>query len=163
MEPARRMSRRRENMDRVREICETALAANAIGAWSLIPKVEVKPARAPIEIPSEGLIVLRDLGLKTVDAEFGRGADKIVKDIEQTIAIEAYIADQAGITAADALAGLMATIGEAIESDPTLSGLVDESDISESDDESFGDLGSDTIAGQQVMLAARWSSERSLG
>lgn len=157
------MTRRADIMAAVKTICENAVSANAVGVWSLVPKVEVKPGGAPIDIPPEGLIVLRDRGLKSDTVEFGRGADKTGKEITLTVGIEAYVADQAEITAADALNGLMAAVGDAVESDPTLGALVDDSDIGEGDDENFADLGTDTIAGQLVTLTATWNSERTLG
>lgn len=130
--------------------------------WTETPKIEKQPANEQLEIPEQSLVVVRDLGMSTPIEEFGRGPGKAVKGCSVKIQIEAYMLDQPGVPKEDALDGLMTYIGEVIETDPTLGGAVENSDIEEADVDSFGDEGQDTVAGTAITVNMVWYSERAL-
>lgn len=156
------MSKRADVIEALKDRCETAIAESALGQWSLVPKVEVKPAAAAIEIPREGLIVLRIVGFNVEVQEFGLGAARINKLCTLTLGVEAYLTDQAEALKDEALDALTVELGALIEDDPTLEGLVDETLINEGDDEAFGELGADEIGGMLLIIQSSWNSERSL-
>lgn len=159
------MSVRADIIDKLKEICELAVTTATLGQWDLEPKVVVKPTGAAIDIPREGLVVLRVVNFRSERAEFGTGAGATIKACSLNAAVEFYVADQAQAGKDEAADALTEAIGEAIEDDPSLGFADNDVDtvINEGDEEAFGELGTDEFGGALVLLTVDWSNERSLG
>jgi hypothetical protein len=163
------MSVRADIIDKLKEICELAVTTATLGQWDLEPKVVVKPSGAAIDIPREGLVVLRVVNFRSERSEIGGGPGNNPMACTLNAAVEFYVADQAQAGKDEAADALMTAIGEPIESDPNL-GFTGDSDaedvdaqITEGDEETFGDLGTDEFGGALVFLTVNWTNRRSLG
>lgn len=135
----------------------------AMAAWDEMPGVVERPANEPRAIPEQSLVIIRNLGLSTPVAEFGRGANRAIKECTVRAQIEIYTRDQNEMDRDEALDGLKTYIGEALEIDPSLGGVIEDSNIEEADLDSFGEEGHDTIAGAAISATLIWYSERALG
>jgi hypothetical protein len=159
------MSVRADIIDKLKEICELAVTTATLGQWDLEPKVVVKPSGAAIDIPREGLVVLRVVNFRSERSEIGGGPGNNPMACTLNAAVEFYVADQAQAGKDEAADALTEEIGEAIESDPSLGFAENDVDtiINEGDEEAFGELGTDEFGGALVLLTVDWSNKRSLG
>lgn len=127
------------------------------------PRVEARSSREDFVVPDEGLIVIRDLGLTSEIGEIGLGAGNTIKDLTLRVAIEIYAPIQDSVAAEEGRDSLADRLGEVIECDPSLGGLVDDSSIDEANEEDFDELGLEDIAGLMLLFQATWSAGRTLG
>lgn len=158
------MSRQADVLAGLKERVEQAVQQLAEQAgWSEAPDVVERPANEPLNIPKQSLIVIRDLGTSTAIAEFGRGPNRAVRECSLRIQIEIYTRDQGEMDRDEANDELKAYIGETLEADPSLDGLIDDCTVDEADSDSFGEEGHDMIAASAITATLVWYSERALG
>jgi len=140
-------------------LCEriTAKLAEAVfpDDWPATPCVHHE-TKAPQQDLQEGDVVIGRGRLSSRAMEFGVGPDGVMRECTYVVPIETYTSHAYPEIEADAIDVIEAKIGEAIFSDPSLGGLVENAEVTTSDESATGDDTTGLGEGAQLFVSCTW-------
>lgn len=151
------MASRRRLIDTA--LCQRIAARLANAAmpegWPAAPRV-YHETQAPQQDPQEGDVVIGRGRLTSRAVEFGVGPAGVTRECTYVVPIETYTSHAYPEIEADAIDAIEAAIGEAIFSDPSLGGLVENAEVTTSDESAAGDDTTGLGEAAQLFVSCTW-------
>jgi hypothetical protein len=154
-------SRKKQVIDAIlAKLTETMAGVQMPEGWLCPPKVQLVTA-APVEAPTEGHVIIGKGRLSPTASEFGTGGP--VYECVLTVPIEIHIGHHYDDVEDPAFDAVQAAIGAAITADPSLGGLVDDTELVSADDFAGGDDSALLEEDCQIALLCTWYATNPLG
>ena len=128
--------------------------------WPCPPKVQLVTA-APVEAPAEGHVIIGKGRLSPTPSEFGAGGP--VYECVLTVPIEIHVGHPYADVEDSAFDAVHTAIGATVTADPSLGGLIDDTEIVSADDFAGGDDSTMLEEDCQLVLVCTWYATNPLG
>lgn len=147
-------SKKKQVIDAILAKLSTAMATVQLPeGWPCPPKVQLVTA-APVEAPPEGQVIIGKGRLSPTPSEFGTGGP--VYECVLTAPIEIHVGHPYEDVEASAFDAVQTAIGAALIADPSLGGMVDETELISADDFAGGGDSAQLEEDCQLVLVCTW-------